>query len=421
MPSLATAVCVRGFLHPARCAVDTRGRCQPIDHLFGGRVLVANVEWRVPVMGLRSRQIRYNAVPMDAFAFADGGITWSDSDRIGKEAVDSVTLVFSTGRSPLIGSVGAGLRINLLSFPVEMTVTRAFGLLARPWSFGFGVRTGFQREAPARMDPENPHAKEMADESMVRTLAAQADAIWPQERPLFDRYRVPRDGRILDAGCGTGEISIRLAQLMPGCAVLGVDVLDVHLDRARARCEALGLQAAFEHRSIFDLALPDKSFDLVVCRHVLQAVPRADRAIEELARVTRSGGWLHLLVEDYLMIAFEPRQLDPDDFWGMGPRRFGDATGTDLRIGRKTYGILRRLGLEDIRVDYVVVDPIRVPRATFAAIWRAWRDGYAEAVAAHTSLSREEMLAHFDDMIATVEDPEGYGVWQVPIVAARVP
>ena len=54
------------------------------------------------------------------------------------------------------------------------------------------------------VDPLNPQAREMADESMVRTLAAQADAIWPQERPLFTRYRLPADAYILDAGCGTG-------------------------------------------------------------------------------------------------------------------------------------------------------------------------------------------------------------------------
>jgi len=34
----------------------------------------------------------------------------------------------------------------------------------------------------------NPQAKEMADESMVRNLAAQADAIWPQEQRFFERY-----------------------------------------------------------------------------------------------------------------------------------------------------------------------------------------------------------------------------------------
>jgi SAM-dependent methyltransferase len=267
----------------------------------------------------------------------------------------------------------------------------------------------------------NPQAREMADESMVRNLAAQAEAIWPQEQPLFARYALPADAQVLDAGCGTGEIALRLAQRLPGARVLGVDIIDAHLDLARARAAALSARVRFENRSIFDLGLADRSFDLVVCRHVLQAIPHADRAIAELLRVVRRGGWLHLLVEDYLMINFEPRHLDPDDFWTEGPRRFGEALGTDLRIGRRTYGILRRLGLTDISIDYVVLDPLRVPRATFAAILAAWRDGYADAVAANTRVSREMFVAHFDDMIATLGDPDGYGVWHVPIVAARVP
>ena len=270
-------------------------------------------------------------------------------------------------------------------------------------------------------DDLNPHAREMADESMVRTLAAQADAIWPQERPLFARYPLPEDANVLDAGCGTGEISWRLAQMVPQARLLGIDIIDDHLARARARCATMGERVRFEHRSIFDLELPDATFDLVVCRHVLQAIPHPERALGELLRVTRRGGWLHLIAEDYLMINFEPRRLDPDDFWNAGPRRFGEATGTDLRIGRKAYGILRRLGLSDITVDYVVVDPLRVPRETFAAIWVAWRDGYADAVSENTEMSRETFLAQFDDMIATIHDPSGYGVWHVPVVAARVP
>jgi SAM-dependent methyltransferase len=267
----------------------------------------------------------------------------------------------------------------------------------------------------------NPQAREMADESMVRNLAAQAEAIWPQEQPLFARYALPADAQVLDAGCGTGEIALRLAQRLPGARVHGVDIIDAHHDLARARAAALSARVRFENRSIFDLGLADRSFDLVVCRHVLQAIPHADRAIAELLRVVRRGGWLHLLVEDYLMINFEPRHLDPDDFWTEGPRRFGEALGTDLRIGRRTYGILRRLGLTDISIDYVVLDPLRVPRATFAAILAAWRDGYADTVAANTRVSREMFVAHFDDMIATLGDPDGYGVWHVPIVAARVP
>jgi SAM-dependent methyltransferase len=270
------------------------------------------------------------------------------------------------------------------------------------------------------VDPLNPQAREMADESMVRTLAAQAEAIWPQEQPLFARYRLPADASILDAGCGTGEISMRLAQTFPGARLLGVDVIDAHLERARARSVAFGDRVRFEHRSIFELDLPDRTFDLVVCRHVLQAIPHPERVIAELARVTKRSGWLHLIAEDYLMINFEPRQLDPDDFWNRGPRAFGESIGTDLRIGRKTYGILRRLGFTDITIDYVIVDPVRVPRDTIAAIWVAWRDGFADTIAQHTAITREQFNAYFEDMIATIRDPSGYGVWHVPVVAARV-
>jgi SAM-dependent methyltransferase len=226
---------------------------------------------------------------------------------------------------------------------------------------------------------------------------------------------------VLDAGCGTGEISLRLALLLPRAHLLGVDIVDDHLERARARCASLRERVRFENRSIFDLGLADAAFDLVVCRHVLQAVPHAEEAIAELVRVTRRGGWIHLIPEDYLMIHFEPRRLDADDFWSVVPRRFGDALGTDLRIGRKAYGILCRLGLADITVEYVVVDPLRAPRETVAAIFTAWRDGYADTVSSNASISRETYMAHFNDMIATIQDPESYAVWHVPVVAGRVP
>ena len=72
----------------------------------------------------------------------------------------------------------------------------------------------------------NPHVNQMADESMVRNLTAQIEAIWPQEELLYRRYGLAGDLRILDAGCGTGEASSRLAALYPRARVLGVDILD---------------------------------------------------------------------------------------------------------------------------------------------------------------------------------------------------
>src|SRR5262249_30144176 len=97
----------------------------------------------------------------------------------------------------------------------------------------------------------NPQAREMGDESMVRTLAAQAAAFWPQERPLFERYALPDGPHILDAGCGTGEIASRLAGIYPRAQVLGVDILSHHLELARHRHAELGDRLRFEARSVY--------------------------------------------------------------------------------------------------------------------------------------------------------------------------
>ena len=268
----------------------------------------------------------------------------------------------------------------------------------------------------------NPQREQMADESMVRNLEAQAHAIWPQEAPLYQRYKLSPDIDILDAGCGTGEGSSRLAELYPKSKVLGVDVLDHHLELARNRYPKLASRVRFEHRSIYELGLPDASFDLTVCRHVLHSIPHPDQVVAELKRVTRPGGWLHLIPEDYGMLHFQKGgRVDPDEFWWEVPGRFGKETETDLYIGRDMYAILAAQEFESIAIDYVIVDTLRVPRETFAGIITAWRDGYAELSAEHSRYSVKETTAYFNQMIETILDPKQYAVWMVPVVGARVP
>jgi ubiquinone/menaquinone biosynthesis C-methylase UbiE len=267
----------------------------------------------------------------------------------------------------------------------------------------------------------NPQARQMADESMVRCLDAQARAIWPQEAPLLLRYALPSEPRILDAGCGTGEAASRMAGLFPRAQILGVDVVDRSLDLARQRYRNLAPRVEFEHQSIYELRAAGGSFDLTVCRHVIHSIPRADRVIAELVRVTRPGGYLHLIAEDYGMLHFQRANFDPRDFWHQVPPAFGAATGTNLFMGRDIYGILARAKLEEIRLDYIIVDTLRVPRETFAQIIEAWRDGYAEPVGEYTPISRENAVEYFNQMIANIRDPLGYALWLVPVASARVP
>jgi len=267
----------------------------------------------------------------------------------------------------------------------------------------------------------NPQAQQMADESMLRNLAAQATAIWPQEQSFFDRYTLPAAAKIADIGCGSGEITARLAARYPRATITGVDILEgsvAHASRVHAGLEP---RVQFQVGDAFHLQLPDAHFDLVVCRHLTQSIPEPARVLAELQRICAPGGWLHVLSEDYGMIHIPAGALDPDRLWQEAVVPYARNTGTDARIGRRTWALMHALGIEALQVNYVTVDTVRVPRNIFAAIIRAWRDGYTSALAQHSALSESEVRALFDQAIGTLLDPAQYSAWHIPIVSGHRP
>lgn len=254
----------------------------------------------------------------------------------------------------------------------------------------------------------------MAAESMVRTLDAQARAIWPQESALFSRYGSP--GVVLDVGCGTGEITARLAAAYPNAAITGVELDGAHVRRARARCAGYGSRVQIHQGDAYALPLDDAAVDLVVCRHLLQAIPEPEAVVAQCARVLRPEGWCHLLVEDYTMIHIDgPPRLDR--FWLDGPVQLGIKTGCDMRIGRRGVDLLA--GFDRRRLDFITVDTERVARQDFVNIWSAWRDGYSDVLAPVLDLPVAEVRAIWDDMIHAIR--HRYALWQVPVVSGQRP
>jgi phosphatidylethanolamine/phosphatidyl-N-methylethanolamine N-methyltransferase len=115
-------------------------------------------------------------------------------------------------------------------------------------------------------------------------------------------------GRILDVGIGTG---ISLLDFSPGNRIVGVDISEPMLRRARKRVVEAGL-ANVECLAVMDaerLGFPDHVFDVVVAQYVITAVPNPDATLTEFARVTRPGGEIvlvnHLGAEGGLRRGFE--------------------------------------------------------------------------------------------------------------------
>jgi 2-polyprenyl-3-methyl-5-hydroxy-6-metoxy-1,4-benzoquinol methylase len=97
---------------------------------------------------------------------------------------------------------------------------------------------------------------------------------------------------VLDAGCGDGTHTIRLARR--GYPVVALDFSEYVLDRARSNVLASGLaeMVKFEHGSLINLPFTDSSFDFVLCWGVLTHIPEVEKAVAELARVVKPNGFL---------------------------------------------------------------------------------------------------------------------------------
>jgi phosphatidylethanolamine/phosphatidyl-N-methylethanolamine N-methyltransferase len=104
----------------------------------------------------------------------------------------------------------------------------------------------------------------------------------------------PSGGRILEVGVGTG---ISLPDYRRENRIVGVDLCEPMLRKARERATEHELDNV-ETLAVMNaerLALPDRSFDVVVAQFVITAVPHPEATLDEFVRVTRPGGEIVLV------------------------------------------------------------------------------------------------------------------------------
>lgn len=133
---------------------------------------------------------------------------------------------------------------------------------------------------------------------------------------LLSAAHVGPEDRILDVGCGSGQLAIDLVRTAPGARALGVDLSAAQLDVARRRGAGLAVEFAQADAQVH--AFGTAAYDLVVSRTGTMFFGDAAAAFANLAAATRPGGrlaivvWRGLAENEWLREIFEALRVGRD-------------------------------------------------------------------------------------------------------------
>ena len=157
--------------------------------------------------------------------------------------------------------------------------------------------------------------------------------------------------RILDAGGGQGQLSLSLAAL--GHNVVICDISEQMLQYAREHVAKTELhdRVSIRHQSIQQLAQAgEETFDLVLCHAVLEWVVEPRELLQNLVKLTKSGGYQSLTFYNVNSIKMKNllrtnfKKVIEDDYRGYR----GSLTPTWPRQPEEVYQWLRDLPLEEL-------------------------------------------------------------------------
>ena len=118
-------------------------------------------------------------------------------------------------------------------------------------------------------------------------------------RETMRRLRITGTERILDIGCGTGELLARIAAKYPTARLAGLDPVPDMLEVARDKLRPdVDLRVGWAN----DLPWPESTFDVVVCCNMFHYITHPVEAVREMERVLRPGGTIVITdwCDDYL-------------------------------------------------------------------------------------------------------------------------
>jgi ubiquinone/menaquinone biosynthesis C-methylase UbiE len=169
------------------------------------------------------------------------------------------------------------------------------------------------------MPPLDPyHVTNQLDDATLELIASRLESRGKHTKfeAMLGEYlgamKVDDAERVLDLGCGTGIAARAVAGRSTFSGqVLGVDQSAYLVDFGRrlADEEQLSKTVRFETGDSHSLNLADSSFDAVIAHTLLSHVSDPKAVLSEMARLTRSGGYISVFDGDYASLTFD--QEDP--------------------------------------------------------------------------------------------------------------
>lgn len=182
-------------------------------------------------------------------------------------------------------------------------------------------------------------------EQEARRLADQGALLEGLTKDVLQRAGVAHGMRVLDIGCGVGDVSLLAATIVgKGGSVLGVDRASSSVETARRRVASLGVTNV--HFTEADAATfqTDEKFDAIVGRLVLHYLPDPATVLRDLSRHLRRGGIVAF--QEYDMSTTS--QAPPSELFMKAQQwilaAFA-ATGTHLDMGTKLFSTFLDAGL----------------------------------------------------------------------------
>ena len=172
---------------------------------------------------------------------------------------------------------------------------------------------------------------------------------------LHEGTEYPAGSKILEAGCGVGAQTVRLAKSSPDAQITSIDISEDSIKQAKELVEQNGFSnVEFQKADLLNLPFEDETFDHIFVCFVLEHLKDPVAALESLRRVLKKGGSITVIEGDHGSCYFYPETKEAVKAWNC-LIKCQKSLNCNPMIGREIYPLLANSGFKDIQVSPKIV------------------------------------------------------------------